>query len=176
MPKAKTFEEIGQQANSLGFELVKVFKKEGNKKKFVILKCSEGHEFEKRMDELYSKNNKLNCPYCVGSRLSLEKLVERMKDNDKEIIELPKEINAKAKIKVRCSCGNIHETTYDGVCKGCEECRNNDAKLTMEQAREIASRYGYTNVEEEYTNLTTPMKMICPHGHDCTILLKNFYV
>jgi Zn finger protein HypA/HybF involved in hydrogenase expression len=175
VPKAKTFEEIKKQANSLGYELVEVFKKENNKKKFVILKCSEGHEFEKRMDELYNKNNKLNCPYCVGSKLSFEKLIEKMKDNDKEIVEPPKEINAKAKIKVRCSCGNVHYTTYDNVRKGCEECRNDNAKLTMGQAKEIASRYGYTIIEKEYTNLTTPMKMICPHGHKCTIPLKNFY-
>lgn len=175
MPRAKTFEEVYEKAQEKGFELIKVFKKEGDKKKYVELKCSHGHTFEKRMDDLFSKKNELNCPFCKGSKLSIDKVIERMKEYNKEILSMPKEVNAKTKITVKCSCGNIHETTYDGVREGCSECRNKDLRLTMEEAKNIASKYGYTILEKEYTNLTTPMKMICPHGHECTIPLKNFY-
>ena len=160
MPRAKTFEEVYEKAQEKGFELIKVFKKEGDKKKYVELKCSHSHTFEKRMDDLFSKKNELNCPFCKGSKLSIDKVIERMKEYNKEILNMPKEVDAKTKITVKCSCGNIHETTYDGVREGCKECRNKDLRLTMEEAKNIANKYGYTILETEYINLTTPMKMI----------------
>ena len=175
MPKAKTFEEVYKKAQEKGFELIKVFKKEGDKKKHVELKCSHGHTFEKRMDDLYNKKIKLNCPFCIGHRLTVDKVIEKIEECDKEILNMPKEVNAKTKITVKCSCGIIHETTYDGVRKRCTQCGFDGIKLTMEQAKEIASKYGYTILEEEYINTKTPMKMICPCGHECIIPLKNFY-
>ena len=41
---------------------------------------------------------------------------------------MPKEVDAKTKITVKCSCVNMHETTYDGVREGCKECRNKKNK------------------------------------------------
>ena len=78
MPRAKTFEEVYEKAQGKGFELIKVFKKEGDKKKYVELKCSHGHIFEKRMDDLFSNKNELNCPFCKGSKLSIDRKNERV--------------------------------------------------------------------------------------------------
>ena len=64
------------------------------------------------MDDLFSKKNELNCPFCKGSKLSIDKVIERMKEYNKEILNMPKEVDAKTKITSDSAYQNSRDVVY----------------------------------------------------------------
>ena len=80
-------------------------------------------------------------------------------------------INAHQKLQYKCPNGHIHEMTWNNFQRGkrCPECR--DEKLRKERKHdknkiiEAFKKEGYT-VISDYYNARTPIKYICPNGHE----------
>ena len=75
-------------------------------------------------------------------------------------------INFKSKLLWQCEFGHQWETTYGSVKSGnwCSVCSGNK-KLTIEDMREIAQKFGGKCLSENYINNRTKLIWECAHGH-----------
>jgi hypothetical protein len=93
-----------------------------------------------------------------------------------------KYISGKSKLTIKCKCGNLFEKDYFSFKRGqhrCPKCgaessRQSKIKYNIDIVRDILSKRGYTLLDKEYVNCTTPLKCVCSKGHETTIIFNQF--
>jgi hypothetical protein len=88
-------------------------------------------------------------------------------------------INNRELLDYNCSCGRTGKIRFDDFKKGkrCRECyKENSKKYNYEFVVKYLKNDGYTLLTtiEEYTQLTTKLKITCPNGHVYTTNFNNF--
>ena len=140
----------------------------------VKFECPNGHVYKMRASS-----------FKEGYRCNLCKFESRKKDfyGLKSKFEsegykiLSKEYkDSRTKLKCRCPEGHtLHVLPYNFTSgkSRCPTCSGNK-KYTIEEVREIFKSEGYILLSKEYINSHTPLKCICPEGHEWNIRLCGF--
>ena len=87
--------------------------------------------------------------------------------------------NNKQRLKLRCNKGHITEQlTYDSFSRGncrCPQCKNRFKYLYEDVKRGIENKgYKLLTLENEYLNVSTKLKTICPNGHEYIVSYGHF--
>ena len=136
-------------------------------------KCSVGHEWEAAPGNIKYQNQW--CPECGGRKKLTIELMEQIAESKGGLCLSKKYINQKTKLKWRCSEGhewiaapaNIHNQN-----QWCPEC-SGSKKLSIELAREIASKRGGMCLSDTYKNSKAKLKWRCEKGHQWESALSN---
>lgn len=148
----------------------------GNKNK-LKWQCKEGHVWEATP---HSVKRGTWCADCVGIvKLTIEEMQRIANKKGGECLST-EYINARAKLKWRCSEGHEWENTSDHVknrgqwCPICaRKTRSDKRKLSIEMMEEIAEGHGGKCLSNEYVNNLTKLKWECREGHRWEATSKN---
>jgi hypothetical protein len=128
-------------------------------------KCLFGHAWETKPQ--YLVNNNSWCPQCNKSNKdNIETFKKIAIENGGECLS-DKYFNCKSKLKFKCNHGHIWESTAHDVKYSkvwCPYCSNN-AKLTIEEMQEIATKRGGKCLSEVYVDSHTKLLWECKHNH-----------
>ncbi len=110
----------------------------------------------------------------MGKRLTIEYARQCFLDEGCELLET-EYINAKTKMRYRCSCGNKSKICFDSFRRGsrCSKCGGNE-KLTFEFVDKCFRDNGCILLETEYINVKTKMRYICNCGRESKICFNHF--
>lgn len=134
-----------------------------NQKQKLKFRCSSGHNWL-----AIAGNIKKGywCPYCSGrAPYSLDEVQKIVKK--REGVCLSKRINGtKSYIKLECKKKHVWKTQLANIIDGkwCPHCSRN-ARLTIEEMREIAKARGGKCLSSRYINSMTKLKWQCSEGH-----------
>ena len=115
------------------------------------------------------------CQKCAGNeKLTYEFVKEKFKKENCELLETTY-INARKKMKYKCSCTYKSEITWDQFQKGvrCIKCSGHEKLLY----KDIFDYFNYQNcelLESLYINTETPMKYKCECGNISSISYSRF--
>lgn len=150
------------------------------------LKCKCGKEFCKTYKSI--KTNKIFCcQECYKKILNkkysynIEKVKEVIKSKGCEYIS-GEYINSRSILTLKCKCGNIFKKSFakfnhnQNTCPECGNKRVKESKMKydLEKVRNILANKGYTLIDNEYINCTTPLNCICKRGHHTKIIFSQF--
>ena len=133
-------------------------------------RCKCGNVYEALWNNV-KRNNQWQCSKCSGwkgnTKLSLDDIKQECLKHDIECLEEEYK-NSYTKIKFKCRCGNIYETTWNTVKSynqwQCPKCSGNE-KLNLEDIKKECIEHGIECLEEEYKNALTKMKFKCKCGN-----------
>ena len=135
-----------------------------NQKQKLKFECSEGHVWKTMANTI--KGGGSWCPYCAGKApYSLNEINKILKK--KGGICLSKKINGtKSYLKFQCKKKHIWKTQLGNIISGkwCPYCSGN-ARLTIEEMKDIAKERGGKCLSNKYVNSTTKLKWQCSNGH-----------
>mmetsp|Transcript_22261 Transcript_22261/g.89838 ORF Transcript_22261/g.89838 Transcript_22261/m.89838 type:complete len:269 (-) Transcript_22261:196-1002(-) len=119
------------------------------------------------------------CPHClvedcpllrrengVKSRLSLQEF-KLMAVEKGGLCLSHKYHNSKTPLRWQCSKGHEWEATPENVRRGswCPTCRKQERKLTIDDMRKTAQKFGGTCLSETYVNIKEKLTWRCANGH-----------
>ena len=126
--------------------------------------CHKKHEFPATFSSL--KNQGTWCPKCSkNARLLISEVkAEALRRGIKILSNSYK--NAKARLKVRCSCGMIWHTNYDSIKSGrkCQDCARNK-KYDLNRLRAEAAQRKGRCLAKVYNGAREPVMWECESGH-----------
>ena len=174
MPRAFTLEEVREIFTENNCELIK--DKYTNRNDVLKFKCKCG-----QIDEVkfYLFLQGTRCRKCTtenksrAHRFDYGYVKEFFEINGCELLE--KEYrNTSQKLNYKCSCGNLSLITFRKFRRGqrCFKCSGTE-KLTIQEAQERFSKYGYVLLEKNYINSKTKMKYLCTCGRESYCALYN---
>ena len=127
-------------------------------------RCREGHEWDAPSKNVYSRNTW--CPYCAGSRASIERLHELAEARDGKCLA---KVYSGFSVPVpwRCKNGHVFEKTPQQIATGswCSTCSPN-RKLTIEAMQELAARRGGECLSKRYVAANKTLRWRCAKGHE----------
>lgn len=168
-----TIEDYHKLAETKGGKFIS--DKVTNARTKVIWQCIEkGHKFESTYDNI--KRTKHFCPVC---RPNAPKTLEDCKvfaQTRGALCLSNKYQSSKKKMIWQCADGHTFESTWDSYSRaeksGCSQCEGN-ARLSLEEAREIALKNNGECLSTDYVNNRTPMEWRCARGHIWTTTLDS---
>lgn len=144
-----------------------------NSKSKLNMICDKGHEISMTF-EVIKRGGR--CKQCANKNLSILKKLDY--DDVRTYIESfgykmlsEKYESNTSKIKIKCSCGNIYNTTYASFKKGnrCRICMakkvGKNLKFTYEYVKEYIESFGYKLISNEYVNAKKKIKIQCEKNH-----------
>lgn len=113
------YKEIKDFVAINGFKLIS--KEYKNAKEKLEIECENGHRFF-RTKNLLERGNKIECPYCLGGRHSVDIFIVQkfLKERNLQLLTT-KYINAHQKLKIKCSNGHIFERSWNKL-KTSDDC------------------------------------------------------
>lgn len=112
-------------------------------------------------------------------RLRFEDVRDYFKEHGCTLLET-EYINVITKMRYICECDNEWKTSFSDfkLGKRCRKCRYEKAAksqmLDKEFVFETIEKEGYKVLSDEYENNQTPLKAICPRGHEIEIIYSSF--
>lgn len=196
MPKKKTHNEfVNEVYNLVGDEytILGIYKNTGTK---ILIRhnCNicNNHEWEVIPSMFLDTKARAGtrCPVCryktiiVHNKLTYEQIKEFIEIESKsecKLLTLKQDyIDTQHKIKIRCKCGNVFETTFaefkSDNKRQCNECgfyiRGKGRRLDFDTVKSrIEEIDGYTLISNEYVNGFQKLRIMCEKGH---IFDKNY--
>lgn len=147
------------------------------------IKCSCGKIFERNFRKLETRD--IMCVDCSNKRMS-----ERNRKDFSEVIKDLKSVgceyvsgeykNNKSILTVRCNCGNVFNRSFVKIVQGQNTCiscsrkrlAQSKIKYTIDDVRKELDKKGYTLLEDEYINCSTPMMCRCSKGHEFNLVFE----
>ena len=127
--------------------------------------CSKKHIWSASPDNIKHKGRW--CPICAGNYpLSINELQKIANKKGGECLS-KKYLNARTKLKWKCSEGHIWKSTADGIKNKdtwCPKCMGVEI-LTIEEMRSIAKKRRGKCLSTKYKNSSTKLKWQCSEGH-----------
>lgn len=151
----------------------------------LALKCKCGNVFYSNFNKL--RNSLLICKQCRNDlaskryRTKPEDVIKYINSTGCEYIS-GEYINNNSMLTLKCRCGNLFEKNLNHYKRGqrqCQKCgaessRQSKFKYNIESVTDILSKRGYTLLDNEYINCTTPLKCMCSRGHITNIIFNQF--
>lgn len=145
-------------------------------------RCKCGNEFETRFDNFVK--NKRTCYSCKLKTMkqctakTVREISEFIKNNS-ESVYVDGYINARSKMKLHCSCGDIFETTMLNFKLGKRKCNSCSKriphnKFCVEDIKKIISEESNCKYHSEFTDTSKSFKIECSCGNVFTTMLSNF--
>lgn len=170
----KTMEDIYKIANKLNLECLST--KYVNAKEKMIWKCYKGHVFYKMLDHLQRGSG---CPDCYEEVRGEKRRVYTIEDACREAEKvggncLSREYkNYNDKLEWECVNGHKFDMKFGHVkdghwCRICgyEKIAKSRRSYTIEDMREIASKYGGECLSIKYHSINKKLKWKCSNGHE----------
>jgi len=172
MSRKNSFEYVKQYFTEHGCELLETeYVGAKNKMKY---KCSCGNISEITFNKFKSGQR---CKACAieKSKHSFEYVKQYFTEHNCELSET-KYVNSHTKMKYKCSCGNISETSFVKFKNGqrCRACANEKMKHSFEYVRQYFTEHGCELLETEYVGAHNKMKYKCFCGNISEITFGNF--
>lgn len=84
-------------------------------------------------------------------------------------------INSRTKMNLKCKKNHTFTMSVDNLKKGCN-CPScvGVAKPTIDEIKEYLGQYGYTLLDEKYTNNATKLRFLCNNGHEYSARWSQF--
>ena len=175
------YEKVKEYVENQGYKLITTeYKNPSTKLKMIYPK---GHEVEISWGNFHNSNRR--CRYCGRKRasdkqkLTIEYVRSRFEERGCVLLE-EEYIDAKTLMRYICPNGHEHKINWSNfnTGQGCPKCR--DKKLREE--RQYSQKYvfdyiesfGYKVLSEEYINARTPLDLLCPEKHQCSITFWDF--
>jgi DNA-directed RNA polymerase subunit RPC12/RpoP len=167
-------EFIEQQLKKERYKLLSIYQSAQTP---IIVVCPEGHEYETRWA---SFNSGVRCKLCRARQQHLNKAETVKAAFAAEGYNLLDEYESHTKkMKFICPQGHQHQISWldwgrGKRCKFCSRKANTEKRRTSpELVKQTIEAEGYKLLEEYRKNLT-PMKCICPKGHETTVRWSHF--
>jgi hypothetical protein len=135
----------------------------------VEFRCPQGHEHQMMLSNF---NRGARCFFCFGTPQKTTAFVkERFESAGYKL--LGDYTSAKAPIMFQCDVGHEHQMTWDDFRQGgrCSICAGRHE--TTETIKVLFESFGY-RLLDEYVDSQTPVKFMCPQGHEHQIKTSNF--
>jgi hypothetical protein len=172
MSKKHTYEFVKEHIESFGYKLLSdTYKNAHGKLEF---QCSKGHEFSMKFTSF--KNNAQRCPECFGTPKHTYEFVKEHIESFGYKLLSKEYVSIKYKLKLECPEGHVIEMrfgNFKNVNSRCNICAGHE-KHTYEYIKERFEEEGYTLLSKKYKNNKTPLKTICPEGHNHSIPYGRF--
>jgi len=127
-------------------------------------RCKEGHDWEAVPDKV--KGGRW-CPFCARNvPLTIEEMREIAASRGGECLS-ETYVNMGAKLHWRCGKGHEWNALPSSIKRGswCPHCTGN-ARLTIEEIRELAASKGGVCLSGRYVNNSTKLRLRCKEGHE----------
>ena len=168
-----TYEYVKSQIEMKGYVLLsKEYKKASEK---LDLICPNGHHIQMKYNQLQQG---VGCKQCYeeNRKIDYNIIKSKVEEHGFELLTTKEEyVDARTKLKVRCSEGHIVEKRYDGIIKGekCGECCRR-TPYDYEYVKKYIEEEGYSLISTTYKNNYTPLTVVCPKGHLHEIKFGSF--
>ena len=166
MGRKLTIQEVRKIIEEKGGKLLS--KKYTNNKTKLKIKCSEGHVFWMRWNDIQQKHWCLKCGIkrnADNQRLTIQKVRKVIEKKGGKL--LSKEYkNAHAKLKIKCSKGHVFWTNWHGIQQGhwCSDC-GGTKRLTIQEVKKVIKEKGGILLSKEYIGSGAKLKIKCSEGH-----------
>lgn len=186
MPALKSFDEVKATFEDRGYVLLETeYTGQMQKMKFI---CPH-HQDRETMITYKQLRRGEGCKYCgiqkvakVVSKLkrkwTMDDVKKTLQSNGCELLE--EEYNtSNDKIKYKCKCGRISQTTFknyvkgNGICKSCSMKENIEKKWTNENVKVYFQEQG-CELLSEYKDIQQRLKYKCSCGNISYVKLSNF--
>ena len=110
----------------------------------------------------------------IKDKLTYEEVRSRFEKEDYKLLSREYK-NAKSNLDVMCPQGHEWTTNMSNFGSGrrCSVC-SRKKKYTLEEVKCTFAKEGYRVMDSIYINGKTPIKFICPSGHETEVNLNNF--
>lgn len=166
-PKQSRIKELKQIAKKRNGKLLSKYYHGSDE--LLLWQCEKKHIWKARSHRI--KQGRW-CPYCVGKYKTIKDMQNLAKRNGGKCLSLEYK-GSSTKLKWECAEGHIWETTPNNIQAGywCIICKGK--KLTLNKAKEFASKHHGLCLATEYKNNSTKMKWGCKNGHTWSLSLNK---
>ncbi len=181
MAKGYTEEQIKEIVEKEGYEYcgfeIKIVGNKKRKKKYIKIKCQQGHEYEIEFSNFQQGQR---CAKCKGlKKLSFEEVKEYIENFEYKVLSTEYK-NTDSKLLIQCEKGHIYETTYHNF-KGtknrkgrrCPHCANN-IKYIYDFVKEHVEKFNYKLISEKYENAHEKLIIQCDNSHIFKMSFDHF--
>jgi uncharacterized protein YcgL (UPF0745 family) len=179
---SKDYNSIKSDLKEKGFDLLTPNSDTWN---IVKLKCSNGHVFYKNLSSIYYYKD-FKCPICLNKyprlRVNYDEIKEFLESKGFTLLTPESELYSIAqKVEVICPKGHKSFVNLSSLENGlrdgrtcCKKCDIENRKLDFNVIKKNFEDEGFivVSTKEEYKNIYTSIKLICPNKHKTR---KSYY-
>jgi G:T-mismatch repair DNA endonuclease (very short patch repair protein) len=141
--------------------------------------CNEGHEGTTVWGR-WLRGSRCKVCYNINRRTSFYTIKKEIESEGVKVLTSIDYYLKEGRLKCRCGCGYIYYTTVSKWRRGyrCRDCGYR--KLSSMHSHSInyvknsLFLEGYKLLSDSYTNALTPIKVVCPEGHEVTIKWRDW--
>lgn len=168
--RKKTYEEVKQHIESIGYKLLSEEYKDYKTKLSVV--CDKGHTYEVKYTDFKSGRR---CPGCAPNKAKTYGEVKQYIESFDYKLLSTEYVDAHSKIQVKCDKGHSYMVTYANFKYGqrCPDCAPNKAK-TYEEVKSHIESIGYELLSADYFHIHSKLQMKCDKGHNYEATYDSF--